>query len=161
MNQAPTPSTQQQSNLPPLKLRAQDATDLSVISTFLQDALIPLVGMHYDINTRSFSLFGHRFCWEKKPRVQENQTFYQRVYSFLHFNQVNTIKTQGISAAKNPNDTLNLLSITSEDPTHILLTFSGGKKILLTVSQIAAHLHDTDTNWPTSVKPQHEENKNP
>ncbi len=140
----------------PLKLRAEDSKDLTVISTFLQDALVPLVGMHYDTENRNFSFFGHRFRWEKNPEQHEGQNLYERIQSFLHFHHVKEIKTQGIPEVKNPNETLNLLSVTTEDSKHILLTFSGGKKVRLTVDQISAHLHDTDTTWPTPAKPHHD-----
>lgn len=155
MNQ-PTPASSASQEIPPLKLKAEDPKDLPVISAFLQDALIPLIGMHYDTTDRSFSFFGHRFRWEKNPEQHEGQNLYERIQSFLHFHHVKEVKTQGIPETKNPNETLNLLSVTSEDPKHILLTFSGGKKVQLTVDQISAHLHDSDTSWPTPAKPHHD-----
>ena len=47
-----------------LQLRAEDEEDLAVISSCLQDALVPLSDMQYDRAARRFVLAVNRFRWE-------------------------------------------------------------------------------------------------
>src|SRR3954464_4968382 len=49
---------------PPLRLRAEDAEDLAVISACLQDALVAVGDLAYDPNARVFLLVANRFRWE-------------------------------------------------------------------------------------------------
>lgn len=139
----------------PLKLKAEDPQDLSIISTFLQDALVPFIGMKYDPSSRQFVMVTHRFRWEENPVIQKGISFYERIQSLLHIHHVTEIKTLGIKDPHNPNQTLNLLSITHQNA-HIVLTFSGGMHVQLNVEKISAHMGDDDTvSWPTSLKPHH------
>ena len=47
-----------------LKLRAEDAEDLAVISACLQDALVPVRDLAYVPEDRTFLLVANRFRWE-------------------------------------------------------------------------------------------------
>lgn len=141
----------------PLKLKAEDPQDLSIISTFLQDALVPFIGMKYDPSMRQFCMLTHRFRWEENPIVQKGVSFYERIQSFFHVHHVTDVKTLGIKDPHNPHQTLNLLSITHKD-NHIVLTFSGDVHVQLNVEKISAHMGDDSTvSWPTSLKPHHPE----
>lgn len=53
---------------PRLKLRAHDATDMDVIASVLQDALVPLTEATYVRRDRRFVMVVNRFLWE---RVEE------------------------------------------------------------------------------------------
>src|SRR5258707_7154439 len=46
-----------------LRLRAEDADDLAVISACLQDALVSVRGLAYDCEARSFVFVANRFRW--------------------------------------------------------------------------------------------------
>src|SRR4029077_1141406 len=48
----------------PLRLRAEDAEDLAVISACLQDALVSVRDLAYDRDARIFVLVANRFRWE-------------------------------------------------------------------------------------------------
>src|SRR5579863_8602868 len=50
-----------------LRLRAEDADDLAVISAVVQDALISVKDMNYDRAPGRFTLVANRFSWEGKP----------------------------------------------------------------------------------------------
>ena len=50
-----------------LRLRAQDADDLTVLSSLFQDAIIPGSDMHIDKANKRFVLVANRFCWERPP----------------------------------------------------------------------------------------------
>src|SRR5260370_17414403 len=47
-----------------LRLRAEDAEDLAVISACLQDALVSVRDLAYDRDARIFVLVANRFRWE-------------------------------------------------------------------------------------------------
>src|ERR1051325_4571288 len=49
---------------PPLRLRAEDAEDLAVISACLQDALVAVRDLAYDPGAAMFVLVANRFRWE-------------------------------------------------------------------------------------------------
>jgi hypothetical protein len=53
---------------PRLKLRAHDATDMDIIASVLQDALVPLTEATYVRRDRRFVMVLNRFLWE---RVEE------------------------------------------------------------------------------------------
>src|SRR5438270_7952120 len=55
---APNPSDRE------LRLRAEDADDLAVISACLQDALVSVRDLAYDRDARCFMLVANRFRWE-------------------------------------------------------------------------------------------------
>ena len=143
------------SSLQPLKLKAEDLQDLSVISTFLQDALVPFIGMQYNPSTHQFSMLTHRFRWEENPLIQKGVSSYERIQSFFHVHHVTDVKTHGITDPHNPNQILNLLAVTHEK-NYMILTFSGDIHIQLNVEKISAHIKDDDSvTWPTSLKPHH------
>src|SRR5437588_8269430 len=50
-----------------LRLRAEDAEDLAVISACLQDALVAVRDLAYDRAAQTFWLVANRFRWEKAP----------------------------------------------------------------------------------------------
>ena len=50
--------------LPPLRLRAEDAEDLAVLSACLQDALVAVRDFAYDPGARVFIMAANRFRWE-------------------------------------------------------------------------------------------------
>ena len=51
----------------PLRLRAEDAEDLAIISACVQDALVSVRDLAYDREARTFVLVANRFRWEKAP----------------------------------------------------------------------------------------------
>lgn len=55
-----------------LKLRAEDAEDLRVISAVLQDSLIPLTEMRFLAGEGRFVMIANRFRWENCPDIDFN-----------------------------------------------------------------------------------------
>lgn len=156
-----------------LKLRAHDAADLEVISTLLQDALVPLVDVAFQKREKRFVLVANRFEWtEAKGRTapsrpdderEEDARFedsegapaFGRVNCGICFDRVLRVRSQGIDRA-DPEQILNLLAITSE-PGNISLIFAGGGIIQLQVAAIYCHLEDLGEGWPTRWRPSHED----
>ncbi len=50
-----------------LRLLARDEDDVAVVSTLLQDAIIPGADMKFNRNTSQFIFVANRFCWEIPP----------------------------------------------------------------------------------------------
>ena len=50
-----------------LKLRAHDAEDLAVVSSLLQDAIVPAKEMTFLAAERRFVMVANRFMWERQP----------------------------------------------------------------------------------------------
>ena len=138
----------------PLRMIAEDESDLQVIAACLQDALVPLSGMDYDQEAGSFHLVANRFCWECAPEILEGDSFYKRVPTGLAIHHVTEIKKKDLGL-HNKNELVNLLTIHDQDENAIHLIFSGGAEIKLTVNKIACHLKDVDEPYHTSNKPCH------
>lgn len=137
-----------------LKLRAENHEDLTVISSFLQDAIVPLIGMTHDSKEHTFSLLTHRFRWEKTPVSQAGVTLYERIHSLVNIHHVHHVQTKGLKDSHNPNHTLNLLCVTSQDNA-IILTFSDNIQVQLSIEKMLILMGDQDISWPTPHKPNH------
>jgi hypothetical protein len=139
----------------PLRMLAKDGDDLAVMASCLQDALIPLSGMEYHKNERTFHLIANRFCWECPPEALEDTSYYMRVQVGLSFHHVTDVKQKDLDL-KNQSELVNLLTIHDGEESHIHLIFSGGAEIRLTVDQIHCQLTDMDEPYHTTNKPSHE-----
>src|ERR1700760_3025225 len=64
---------------PALKLRAEDADDLAVLSACLQDALVAVRDLGYLADERSFIFVANRFRWETGLRPLPGEEGHQRV----------------------------------------------------------------------------------
>jgi hypothetical protein len=135
-----------------LQLAALDAEDLGVISAHMQDAVLLVGDMSYNAKRKQFALIANRFAWDEEE-------IRQRRRSGLHFDRVLAVKQMNIRASEK-DAVLSLLSIGFEkgDPPSgiIVLTFSGGGSIRLTVECIEAALKDLGPAWGTEHTPIHE-----
>lgn len=134
-----------------LKLTALDAEDLGVMSAQMQDAVIRSGDMTYRPRQGQFALVANRFAWDVADRRQRRRTG-------LHFDRVTGVKTLKIKRG-DPDIVLSLLSIgyVENDPPsgEVVLTFSGGATICLTVECIEASLKDLGPAWETVRRPSH------
>ena len=141
-----------------LKLRGDNEKDLEVISACLQDALTRLEDMHYDGAKRRFAAIFSRFMWERQDRNLERQRKGgRRVRCGIHFNDVLSVRTQGI-ARDNREGLLALLSISAaagDSGSEVTLLFAGGGAIRLDVECIDAQLSDIGATWQTPSRPDH------
>ncbi len=83
----------------------------------------------------------------------DDQTAYFRVHCAFRVEGVGAAKTQRLPNDRKAN--LNLLSVTQPDPQSLLLTFSEGAAIRLTVTGLKAALEDLGEPWPTLYRPDH------
>ena len=144
-----------------LRLSAEDAADLEVISAFLQDAVMRVGDLAYLPNARRFAMVLNRFRWEGETatgkRASARHT-HERVRSGLHFDNVLKAQAKGIRRDR-PDGVLNLLAIRFEEKNApsgiVVLTFSGGGELRLEVEALDAHLSDLGLVWETQNLPKH------
>jgi hypothetical protein len=133
-----------------MKLKALDAQDLTVLATYLQDALVLIDDIAYLPEEGEFVLVANRFQWEtEQPGAKEHA----RITTGVTFAKVTTVKRKGLDR-RDGDGMLSLLTIGTE-PGAILLTFSGEAAIRLEVSEILCHLQDVGEPWPTRWRPDH------
>ncbi|MEM8578540.1 MAG: DUF2948 family protein [Pseudomonadota bacterium] len=143
----------------PLNLGAEDASDLSVLSSLCQDAVFPITEMRWQMRQRRFALLLNRFRWEDDGRIRHGA---ERVQSVLSFDDVLGVASQGVDRSQTET-VLSLLSITlepGEDGTgEVLLTLAGDGAIRLQVEALGARLRDVTRPYvaPSRQTPQHPE----
>ena len=144
----------------PLRLKAEDAEDLSVIASLVQDAVFPATEMSWQPRQRRFTLLLNRFRWEDKPEAERRGRAVERVQSLLAFDDVMAVRSQGI--VRDDGDTvLSLLTIDfnpGEDGTgEMLLTLAGDGAIALSVEAVNVVLQDVTRPYmaPSGKAPSH------
>jgi len=134
-----------------LKLLAEDAADLSIISAALQDAVAQVGDITFEARTRRLTIVFNRFRWETAQR--------QRVRSALQIGGVLEIHTRNIRR-DDPEAVVELLAIAFEagEPPEgeLTLSFAGGGDMRVRIECIDAILADVSQPWPTPRTPTHE-----
>lgn len=138
----------------PLKLSAVDKEDLQVLSTCIQDSLVPIASMNYEEDKGQFYLMLNRFCWECHPEATEAGDVHQRVQSGLHIDHVKGVKQKGFDP-NHEDGFMNLLTIHNERNGCVTLVFSGGGEVELDVEKLKCLIKDLTAPYPTKHKPQH------
>jgi len=129
----------------PLRLRAETSDDLTVISTYVQDA----VGQNSEISwltkKHRFGILLNRFRWEDQLNAELQDRPYERVQSMLVVESVLKVAAQGLD----PSDkdmAFELLSVSfqpGEDGAgQVLLTLAGDGMIALDVECLDVTLLD-------------------
>ncbi len=145
----------------PLRLVAQDAEDLKVISTLLQDAVLPVTEMTFDARRRRFALLLNRFRWEDRAEAENLGRSYERVRSLLVVEDVRKVQTTGFDRADG-DLVLSLLSmefVPGDDGTgRLTLTLAGDGAIALEVEALDLRLDDVTRPYraPSGKVPKHE-----
>src|SRR5690242_1246517 len=137
-----------------LKLRAEDAEDLAVISACLQDALVAVRDLAYVPEERSFLFVANRFRWESGLGPAPGGAAYERVLCGIAFSAVAAVSYSGFRRSDDGR-ILSLLAIRAEDRA-VRLEFSDGAAIRLEVARILCHARDLGDPWPTPWHPRHD-----
>lgn len=140
-----------------LRLRAEDAEDLAVISACLQDALVSVRDLAYDRDARIFVFVANRFCWEGGATAGRPGRPFERTLCGVAFDQIEGVVYRGFHRSEEDR-ILSLLAIRPLlDPTvgAIDLEFAGGATIRLTTTAVRCRLHDFGEPWPTVWQPGH------
>ncbi len=134
----------------PLRLKAFDREDLSVIAAMAQDALAPVGDIAFLADEERFVMALNRFRWE---RLRAGEKSGERVHAGLRFDTVKRVTFRGIDR-KDRGRYLELLTIACDEGT-VVLHFAGGGAIRLEVEKLACALSDLDEPWPTQWAPEH------
>ena len=147
-----------------LHLKAEDEEDLAVISSCLQDALVPLSDMRYEPDIKRFTLALNRFRWEEARAAAPGQAqrAYERIACGVAFDEVENVSLRGIERQKRDR-LLELLAVVpgaaesraSPEEKAILLLFAGGGTIRLECRRLSCRLDDFGEPWPTNWQPRH------
>jgi hypothetical protein len=136
----------------PLRLLAQDADDLKIISAALQDAVAKIGDIHWEPKARRLTLELNRFRWEQG----DGQA--QRVRSGLQLGCVLSVKARRIRKERS-DAVIELLAmefIPSEAPGGVIaFEFAGGGDLRAEVECVEAVLADLSKAWPARRAPNH------
>lgn len=140
-----------------LRLQAQDADDLSVLSAALQDAIARLADLDYRPRERAFVALVTRFAWERAAAGRPGL----RVRAALRIDGVLGARVKGLDL-RQPETMLALLALAfapgGEPPGgELRLVFAGGGEVALEVECVEALLMDLSRPWPAGARPEHEE----
>ena len=134
----------------PLRLLAEDETDLGIIAAALQDAVAKLGDIAFDAKARTLTIACNRYRWEAKSR--------ERVRTGLQLNGVLAVQSHKLrhGAREAVVDLLDIAFEAGEDPGGtIILKCAGGGALRCAVECIDAVLADVSTPWPARGQPQH------
>lgn len=132
----------------PLRLLAEDAEDLAIISAALQDAILRPADIVWEKGARRLTLSLSRFCWECGGTW---------VRAAMQFGDVQAVKSRGLPRL--PDAPLELLAIhfvEGEPPGgKVILMFAGGGDLRVDVECLDAVVADLSERWRARVAPTH------
>ena len=144
----------------PLRLIAFAVEDLQVISSLVQDAVLPIGEMQWSPGKRRFAMLLNRFRWEDIKDEKSEGQVYERVQSVLAFEDVQNIQTQSIDR-KDDNLIISILEISfyavGDGMGFYLITLAGDGVIRLNVEALEVTLQDVTSPYkaPSGLKPNH------
>ncbi len=139
-------------NNAPLRLLAQDAEDLAIISAAMQDAVAKVGDINYEARGRRLTIAFNRYCWEAGG--------HSRVRSALQLGGVMKVQARRIrSRAKDA--VIEVLAVTFDagDAPGGMVTIScaGGGDLRAEVECVDAVLADVSEHWRTPRTPAHKD----
>ena len=147
----------------PLRLLARDSADIEVLSTLLQDAIVPGVDMLFDRDRKRFIFIANRFCWER-PAIAEvpgekGEPVRERSLCVVRIEGVKRVLQNNIPARRDK-ELFNLLAVICgdgvENEIYVDLMFSAGATVRLLVEIIEVAAKDVEEARPTTSQPKHE-----
>ncbi|MDB5431327.1 MAG: hypothetical protein JWP35_2443 [Caulobacter sp.] len=141
----------------PLRLLAQDAADLDVISAALQDAVAKIGDIAFEPGPRRLTIAFNRFRWESEGRAGAKAG--ERIRTGLQLGGVMSVQARKLR--REAKDAVVSLMSVSFEPGEapggaIVFTFAGGGDLRAEVECIDAALADVSEAWPTPRKPGHD-----
>jgi hypothetical protein len=136
-----------------LRLLAEDADDLGVISAALQDAVARVGDILWEPGGRRLTIALNRFRWEAVEGAHE------RVRSAIQLGGVMSVRTRNLRReAKDA--VVQLLAVTFEEGEppggRIIFNFADGADLAVEVECIDAALADLSAPWKAPRTPEHE-----
>ncbi|MFN3522633.1 MAG: DUF2948 family protein [Phenylobacterium sp.] len=135
-----------------LKLLAEDADDLAVVSAALQDAVTRIGDIGFEPKARRLTIQFNRYRWEAGGG--------ERVRSALQLGSVLRVQARRLRREA-PSAVVELLAVSFEPGKApggaVVLSFAGGGDLRCEVECLDAVLADISEPWPTPRTPKHAE----
>ena len=144
----------------PLRLKALDEGDLKIISTLIQDAVLPMKETAWQPDLKRFGMLLNRFRWEDKTQAENSQRAYERVQSILVVDNVETVSSMGIDH-HNKDQVISILSAdfeaSSDGTGKLVFTLAGDGALAFNVECLDITLKDVTKPYTAASKaaPQH------
>lgn len=138
---------------PPTRLRllAEDADDLAIISAAMQDAVAKVGDIEFDARARVLTIGFNRYCWEAGGG--------ERVRSGLQLGGVLRVQTRKIRRGAR-REVIEVLAVAFEPGEApggtVTITCAGGGDLRAVVECVDAVLADISDPWSTTKAPAHE-----
>ena len=146
----------------PLRLRAESAEDVRVLSALLQDAVVEASEIAWARRHRRFALLVNRFRWEDVPAAERQGRPFERVRALLTIEGVLAARATGVD----PGDrdlVLSLLALMFEPGAdgagRLRLVLAGDGEIALEVEALDVSLSDVTRPYeaPSGRRPSHDD----
>ena len=144
----------------PLNLGAQDAEDLQVISSLIQDAVLTVDDIKRNQMERQLVFLLKRFRWEDAEMAQQQGRDPERVQSLLVIHNAMGLASQGIDR-KQADIVLSLMALefsgTADGVGNLILTFAGDGALKAQVDGLDVALQDVTRPYvaPSKQVPNH------
>ncbi|MGF1502482.1 MAG: DUF2948 family protein [Paracoccaceae bacterium] len=142
----------------PVRLRAEGAEDLAVISALLQDAVGQAGEILYARARKRLVLLVNRFRWEDRTAAERAGRPFERVRAALTLDRVARVRARGIA----PGDAETVYSILTvgfesgedpDDPTgRVRIMLAGDGEVLAEVECLEASLDDLTRPWAAAAR---------
>ena len=137
----------------PLRLLAEDADDLEVISAALQDAVARIGDIRWEKDGRRLTIAFNRYRWEAEGGRGE------RVRAGLQLGGVQAVRARNLRAEAT-DAVVELLAMTFDpvDPPggRVIFAFADGGDLAVDVECVDAALADLSEPWRSPHKPDHQ-----
>lgn len=134
----------------PIRLRAESAEDLVVISSLVQDAVCKSGDIHWLPKSRRLVLILRRFRWEDSVAAQSQKRPFERVQTALTVESALALQVRGIAQADKASvlSVLTLAFTTETDGTSALaITLADGAEIRIGAECLDVTLTDLTRPW--------------
>jgi hypothetical protein len=137
----------------PLRLMADTAEDLGIVSALVQDAVARAGEVAWMPRRRRLAMLINRFRWEDRAAAEQEGRPFERVRACLLFDNVLAVRGRGFDPRER-GAALSLLRIDFAPELHeggagglVTISMAGGGEIALDVECIEARLVDTTRPW--------------
>lgn len=144
-----------------LNIGAFDKSDLEIISSLLQDSILPASEIQWLPSSNKLAFLVNRFRWEDKEMELSQDKKGERVQSLLMISHVKSVSSSGFSP-KQKDKVLSILSISFDGDDggfgNVLIILSGNGGIRVGVDALEINLRDVTMPYiaPSGRFPWHE-----
>jgi hypothetical protein len=144
-----------------LNIGAFDKNDLEIVSSLIQDSILPASEIKWLSNSNKLALLINRFRWEDKSLALSERRKLERVRSLLMIHHVKNISSSGFSP-KQKGKILSILSTSFDGDDggsgNVLIVLSGNGGIRIKVDALEVNLRDVTMPYiaPSGLSPEHD-----